>query len=280
MNPRPRAAPRIGLTSRSPGEHEQHDSKQGKENAERQARGTWTPINLKAAVDRSHPPIGVTTRRSGFVLGGVGEYALPDKGEGSMTAPGHVRNDRATFISVPKSPPRGAASMRAPETILRCTPAQTILCHTDPTAVTFIVVSLLVWCSASPASSVPMPFGEAPLSIPLPKDHCLMPKIYRTAIAVLIGTLSFSAAHAAGFYAGANAGASDVQGLGGSASAGIYAGYAIDSWLSVEAGYNRLGRWSGSDQGQPYTNVINNVDVSLTVGPRIGRRLRVYGQQF
>ena len=105
-----------------------------------------------------------------------------------------------------------------------------------------------------------------------------MPKIYRTAIAVLIGTLSFSAAHAAGFYAGANAGASDVQGLGGSASAGIYAGYAIDSWLSVEAGYNRLGRWSGSDQGRPYTNVINNVDVSLTVGPRIGRRLRVYGR--
>ena len=105
-----------------------------------------------------------------------------------------------------------------------------------------------------------------------------MPKTYHAAIMALIGTLWFFPAYAAGFYAGANVGASDVQGLGGSASAGIFVGYAIDSWLGLEAGYNHLGRWTGSDQGLPYTNTINNVDVSLTVGPRIGRRLRVYGR--
>ena len=105
-----------------------------------------------------------------------------------------------------------------------------------------------------------------------------MPKTYRAAIIALIGSLWSLPAYAAGFYAGANIGASDVQGLGGSASAGLYVGYTIDSWLGLEAGYNRLGRWTGSDQGLPYTNIINNVDVSLTVGPRIGRRLRVYGR--
>ena len=104
-----------------------------------------------------------------------------------------------------------------------------------------------------------------------------MSMIFRAA--ALIGVLSLStAAHAAGFYMGATIGASDAQGLGNAASAGIFAGYAIDPWFSVEAGYNRLGRWVGHDQGQPYTTIVNNVDVSLTAGPRFGRRWHVYGR--
>ncbi|MHB1512953.1 MAG: porin family protein [Acidiferrobacter sp.] len=103
-----------------------------------------------------------------------------------------------------------------------------------------------------------------------------MPMTFRAT--ALIAALSLSSAHAAGFYVGANVGASDAQSLGNAASAGIYAGYAIDSWVTLEAGYNRLGRWLGHDQGQPYTTIVNNVDVSLTAGPRFDRRFRAYGR--
>ncbi len=105
-----------------------------------------------------------------------------------------------------------------------------------------------------------------------------MPKMSHAAAAALIAALSLSSAQAAGFYAGVNAGASEAQDLGNAASAGIYAGYAVDPWLTLEIGYNRLGRWTGNDQGQPYATVVDNVDVSLTAGPRFGRRVRVYGR--
>ncbi len=103
-----------------------------------------------------------------------------------------------------------------------------------------------------------------------------MPMTFRAA--ALIGAPSLSSAHAAGFYLDASVGASDTQSLGNAASAGIYMGYALDSWMTVEGGYNRLGRGLGHDQGQPYTTIVNNVDVSLTAGPRFDRRFRAYGR--
>lgn len=69
-------------------------------------------------------------------------------------------------------------------------------------------------------------------------------------------------AAAAGPFLGVDVGASQVPPLGYGLTRGLFAGYNIDRYFGVEIGFNRLGAWTGHDQGVPYNLQINNVDVS------------------
>lgn len=97
-------------------------------------------------------------------------------------------------------------------------------------------------------------------------------------ILVLILWLWAPSVYAHGLFAGVNAGASDVQGLGAAGSLGVFVGYRFNPFLGAELGYNRLGTWTGFDQGTAYTTAVNNVDVSLTAGLPLSQRTRVFGR--
>jgi hypothetical protein len=98
------------------------------------------------------------------------------------------------------------------------------------------------------------------------------------AVAALLGALSSTPSYAGNFFVGANAGTSQLHGVGYAASVGIFAGYAFDRFVNMELGYNRLGTWTGADQGTPYTTAINNVDFSLAAGPWLTRHIQLYGR--
>lgn len=95
---------------------------------------------------------------------------------------------------------------------------------------------------------------------------------------VLVFCLWASGVYARGFVVGLNAGSSEVQDLGPAASVGVFAGYRFDAIFGAEVGYNRLGTWTGFDQGVAYTTAVNNVDVSLTAGCHVSRRTRLFGR--
>lgn len=97
-------------------------------------------------------------------------------------------------------------------------------------------------------------------------------------ILVLIFCLCTPRVYARGFFAGINAGGSEVQDLGTAGSLGVFVGYRVDAILGLELGYNRLGTWTGMDQGAAYTTAVNNVDVSLTAGVPLGHRTRIFGR--
>lgn len=82
----------------------------------------------------------------------------------------------------------------------------------------------------------------------------------------------------AGVFCRDQAGSSEVQDLGAAGSLGVFVGYRLNTILGAEIGYNRLGTWTGSDQGRTYTTAINNIDVSLTAGIPLSPRTRVFGR--
>lgn len=106
-----------------------------------------------------------------------------------------------------------------------------------------------------------------------------MPGMRRNIVpAMLLALLGTAPVYAQSFFIGANAGTSQLQGVGFGASAGIFAGYAFDKFVNIELGYNRLGTWTGIDQSNSYTSAINNVDFSLAAGPWLSRHIQIYGR--
>lgn len=105
-----------------------------------------------------------------------------------------------------------------------------------------------------------------------------MPGTRYRAVGTLLALLSSSPVCAQSFFVGANAGTSHLRSAGFGGSAGLFVGYAFDKFVNIELGYNRLGTWTGTDQGTPYTSAINNVDCSLAAGPWLNRHFQIYGR--
>lgn len=105
-----------------------------------------------------------------------------------------------------------------------------------------------------------------------------MPGTRSLTTGVVLALLSGVPVYAQGVFVGANAGTSHLRSAGFGGSLGIFVGYAFDRFVNMELGYNRLGTWTGTDQGTSYTSAINNVDFSLAAGPWISRHIQVYAR--
>ncbi|MHB8254799.1 MAG: outer membrane beta-barrel protein [Acidiferrobacter sp.] len=105
-----------------------------------------------------------------------------------------------------------------------------------------------------------------------------MPKKLTLVALGLLTNLYVLPVYAHGFFVGTNLGGSEISGRGNAASAGLFVGYHLDSILGVELGYNRIGAWTGTDQGTSYTTTINNVDASLTARAWLDPHVNLFGR--
>jgi len=102
----------------------------------------------------------------------------------------------------------------------------------------------------------------------------MLKKAFAAVALALLASSSFAAAPT-GFYAGADLGVTDIDGLDSSkTSLGAFAGYGFNQYVAVELGYRHLGKW---DFG-PVDVSAKQTHLSLVGSYPLSSALDVYGR--